>query len=145
MPVSPEPPGPARAPVQPADAQARALGQGLLHAARHLGRTCGIEQVEPALFVSRLLAHLCAPVFVLLTGLSAYLYGEKYAGKRDELKKKQDEQKKLAELKRQEEAKKKDSTQEATYILLASIAQACNLHGEAIKSKSRAYSICKSI
>lgn len=27
------------------------------------------------LFVSRLLAHLCAPVFVFLTGLSAFLYG----------------------------------------------------------------------
>ncbi|MCC7634633.1 DUF1624 domain-containing protein [Stenotrophomonas rhizophila] len=34
-----------------------------------------VDQVEPALFVSRLLAHLCAPVFVLLTGLSAWLYG----------------------------------------------------------------------
>ncbi|MFC0252555.1 DUF1624 domain-containing protein [Massilia consociata] len=27
------------------------------------------------LFVSRLIAHLCAPVFVFLTGLSAFLYG----------------------------------------------------------------------
>ncbi|WP_313272999.1 heparan-alpha-glucosaminide N-acetyltransferase domain-containing protein [Stenotrophomonas sp.] len=34
-----------------------------------------VDQTEPALFVSRLLAHLCAPVFVLLTGLSAWLYG----------------------------------------------------------------------
>jgi len=34
----------------------------------------GLDQIEPALFVSRLLAHLCAPVFVLLTGLSAWLY-----------------------------------------------------------------------
>ncbi len=34
-----------------------------------------VDQIEPALFVSRLLAHLCAPVFVLLTGLSAWLYG----------------------------------------------------------------------
>lgn len=33
-----------------------------------------IENTEPALFFSRTLAHLCAPVFVLLTGLSAYLY-----------------------------------------------------------------------
>lgn len=33
-----------------------------------------VDQTEPALFVSRLLAHLCAPVFVLLTGLSAWLY-----------------------------------------------------------------------
>ena len=32
---------------------------------------------EP-LFISRLTAHLCAPVFVLLTGLSAYLYQHKH-------------------------------------------------------------------
>lgn len=42
-----------------------------------------IATTEPALFFSRTLAHLCAPVFVLLTGLSAWLYGEKYAGKAD--------------------------------------------------------------
>ncbi|MEG0186029.1 MAG: heparan-alpha-glucosaminide N-acetyltransferase domain-containing protein [Stenotrophomonas sp.] len=39
-----------------------------------VGDPMGVDQVEPALFVSRLLAHLCAPVFVLLTGLSAWLY-----------------------------------------------------------------------
>ena len=42
-----------------------------------------IATTEPALFVSRTLAHLCAPVFVLLTGLSAWLYGEKYQGRGD--------------------------------------------------------------
>ncbi len=41
-----------------------------------------VDQVEPALFVSRLLAHLCAPVFVLLTGLSAWLYGSGQANPR---------------------------------------------------------------
>lgn len=35
----------------------------------------------PDLFFSRLLAHLCAPVFVLLTGISAWLYGDR-AGSR---------------------------------------------------------------
>lgn len=40
-----------------------------------------VANTEPGLFFSRLLAHLCAPVFVLLTGLSAYLYGEKHASK----------------------------------------------------------------
>ncbi|MGA9660564.1 MAG: heparan-alpha-glucosaminide N-acetyltransferase domain-containing protein, partial [Pseudomonas alloputida] len=42
-----------------------------------------IDTTEPALFFSRTLAHLCAPVFVLLTGLSAWLYGEKYQGRGD--------------------------------------------------------------
>ena len=42
-----------------------------------------VASTEPALFFSRTLAHLCAPVFVLLTGLSAYLFGEKYAGRAD--------------------------------------------------------------
>ena len=41
---------------------------------QQVGDPMVIDQVEPALFVSRLLAHLCAPVFVLLTGLSAWLY-----------------------------------------------------------------------
>jgi len=41
-----------------------------------------VDQVEPALFLSRLLAHLCAPVFVLLTGLSAWLYGSSQAAPR---------------------------------------------------------------
>ncbi|WP_130802215.1 DUF1624 domain-containing protein [Acinetobacter ihumii] len=33
-----------------------------------------VTETEPALFWSRILAHLCAPVFVLLTGMSAYLF-----------------------------------------------------------------------
>ncbi|QBF26965.1 DUF1624 domain-containing protein [Pseudomonas tructae] len=40
-----------------------------------------VANTDPWLFFSRTLAHLCAPVFVLLTGLSAYLYGEKHQGK----------------------------------------------------------------
>jgi len=36
-----------------------------------------VANTSPALFVCRLLAHLCAPVFVLLTGLSAWLYGQR--------------------------------------------------------------------
>ena len=50
---------------------------------RQVADPMGIETTEPALFFSRTLAHLCAPVFVLLTGLSAYLYGEKHQGKSD--------------------------------------------------------------
>ncbi|WP_256776361.1 MULTISPECIES: heparan-alpha-glucosaminide N-acetyltransferase domain-containing protein [unclassified Stenotrophomonas] len=44
------------------------------HMHQQVGDPMVVDQVEPALFVSRLLAHLCAPVFVLLTGLSAWLY-----------------------------------------------------------------------
>lgn len=42
-----------------------------------VGDPMDVGQTEPALFASRTLAHLCAPVFVFLTGLSACLYGEK--------------------------------------------------------------------
>ena len=50
---------------------------------RQVSDPMNVDITDPALFFSRTLAHLCAPVFVLLTGLSAYLYGEKYQGKRD--------------------------------------------------------------
>ncbi|WP_277761748.1 DUF1624 domain-containing protein [Pseudomonas sp. A34-9] len=53
----------------------------LLH--RQVSDPMDIAGTEPALFFSRTLAHLCAPVFVLLSGLSAWLFGEKYAGKSD--------------------------------------------------------------
>jgi uncharacterized membrane protein len=41
-----------------------------------------IDQVPPLLFGFRLLAHLCAPVFVFLTGLSAWLYGQRQGNPR---------------------------------------------------------------
>lgn len=50
---------------------------------RQVSDPMDMATTEPALFFSRTLAHVCAPVFVLLTGLSAWLYGEKYAGKAD--------------------------------------------------------------
>jgi uncharacterized membrane protein len=53
----------------------------LLH--RQVSDPMSIDSTEPALFISRTLAHVCAPVFVLLTGLSAWLYGQKYQGRRD--------------------------------------------------------------
>lgn len=46
---------------------------------RQVADPMDLDQVEPAMFVSRLLAHLCAPIFVLLTGLSAWLYGSRQA------------------------------------------------------------------
>lgn len=36
-----------------------------------------LETTSPALFFTRLSAHFCAPVFVALTGLGAWLYGDK--------------------------------------------------------------------
>ncbi|WP_269713874.1 DUF1624 domain-containing protein [Caulobacter sp. NIBR2454] len=39
-----------------------------------------LETTSPALFFTRLSAHLCAPVFVALTGLGAWLYGSKQGG-----------------------------------------------------------------
>ena len=51
---------------------------------RQVADPMNIDVTEPALFFSRTLAHLCAPVFVLLTGLSAFLYGEKYQGTRSD-------------------------------------------------------------
>ncbi|MDZ3991355.1 DUF1624 domain-containing protein [Pseudomonas sp. Teo4] len=50
---------------------------------RQVSDPMSIDTTEPSLFVSRTLAHLCAPVFVLLTGLSAWLYGEKHQGRSD--------------------------------------------------------------
>lgn len=38
-----------------------------------------VAETPPDLFFSRLLAHLCAPVFVFLAGLSAFLYASKQA------------------------------------------------------------------
>ncbi len=35
-----------------------------------------VGTTSPALFATRLAAHLCAPVFVALTGLAAFLYGD---------------------------------------------------------------------
>ncbi|CAM3213876.1 DUF1624 domain-containing protein [Corallococcus soli] len=41
-----------------------------------------LATTPPGLFFTRLAAHLCAPVFVALTGLSAWLYGQRRGGKR---------------------------------------------------------------
>ena len=48
----------------------------LLHQPTDLATT------TPLLFYTRIITHYCAPVFILLTGTSAYLYGAK-KNKRD--------------------------------------------------------------
>lgn len=40
-----------------------------------------IDATEPALFFTRLAAHLCAPIFVALTGLAAFIYGDRQGSK----------------------------------------------------------------
>ncbi|OCR23843.1 membrane protein [Pseudomonas syringae] len=37
-----------------------------------------VTSTPPELFLSRTLSHLCAPLFIFLTGLSAFLYGERH-------------------------------------------------------------------
>lgn len=39
-----------------------------------------VAATSPALFATRLAAHMCAPVFVALTGLAAFLYGDAKGG-----------------------------------------------------------------
>lgn len=41
-----------------------------------------VATTPPGLFFTRLTAHLCAPVFVALTGLSAWLHGQRRGGRR---------------------------------------------------------------
>lgn len=46
---------------------------------RQVGDPLDIATTDPGLAFTRLLAHLCAPTFVFLTGLSAYLYSQKHS------------------------------------------------------------------
>lgn len=48
-----------------------------------VGDPMDVAATSPALFFSRLAAHFCAPMFVFLTGLSAWLYAHPPGGPRD--------------------------------------------------------------
>lgn len=50
---------------------------------KQLADPIDVANTDPMLFISRTLAHLCAPVFVLLTGLSAALYQQKKQSRKD--------------------------------------------------------------
>ncbi|AKQ70661.1 hypothetical protein A176_007573 [Myxococcus hansupus] len=41
-----------------------------------------VATTPPSLFFTRMAAHLCAPVFVILTGVAAWLYGQRHGGRR---------------------------------------------------------------
>ena len=45
-----------------------------------VGDPMDVEATEPALFLQRVAAHLCAPTFVFLTGLGAWLYANPASG-----------------------------------------------------------------
>jgi uncharacterized membrane protein len=47
-----------------------------------VGDPMNVADTDPALFFSRLAAHFCAPMFVFLTGLSAWLYAHPASGPR---------------------------------------------------------------
>ncbi|MGM5632055.1 heparan-alpha-glucosaminide N-acetyltransferase domain-containing protein [Apibacter raozihei] len=50
-----------------------------------MGDPVDVQTVSFPLFFNRMLAHICAPVFILLTGLSAFLYGQARGGSRKEI------------------------------------------------------------
>ncbi len=48
-----------------------------------VGDPMDVANTPPELFFSRLAAHVCAPAFIFLTGLSAWLYGQKSGSRGD--------------------------------------------------------------
>ncbi|WP_342378113.1 heparan-alpha-glucosaminide N-acetyltransferase domain-containing protein [Myxococcus stipitatus] len=47
-----------------------------------IGDPMALPATPPALFFTRLSTHLCAPTFIILTGVAAWLYGQRHGGPR---------------------------------------------------------------
>ena len=55
--------------------------RGYFHANAFLYSPTDLSQTSPELFFTRLITHFCAPVFVFLAGVSAYLTGQRLSKK----------------------------------------------------------------
>ncbi|MCM7239199.1 heparan-alpha-glucosaminide N-acetyltransferase domain-containing protein [Enterobacter bugandensis] len=52
--------------------------RGLFYTSQRLDYPINVDATEPTLFFTRWISHLCAPVFILLTGVATSLYNDKH-------------------------------------------------------------------
>src|SRR5690242_15421566 len=53
--------------------------RGIVYAHHAVSDPMNALTIEPALFFTRMTSQVCAPIFVALTGLSAFLYGQSHS------------------------------------------------------------------